>query len=165
MKVNILKTLLVSGAMLGMSSAAMAEAPGGPDCGWGNMLLVGSSGLGPHLGATITNGTSGNNTIGMTLGTNGCSVDGALTYGGNSLVWFDQILDEYSTDVATGEGEALNAVAVMFGVEPAHRDHFGDVMHENFAQLFPTQNVTSQEVVDSMVVVMKNDPTLAGYVG
>jgi hypothetical protein len=160
-----MKKILVSAILMGASSVALADAAGGPNCGWGNMLLEGSTGLGPHLSATFINGTSGNATFGMTLGTNGCSVDGALTYGGDKMVWFDQILDEYSTDVATGDGEALKAVAVMFGVEPEHRQHFGDVMHENFTTLFPSQDVTSQEVLDSMLGVMQADKTLAMYVG
>lgn len=161
----MMKKVIASAVLLGASSLAHADAPGGPNCGWGNMLLEGGTGLGSHLVATIINGTSGNATFGMTFGTNGCSTDGALTYGGDRLVWFDQILDEYSTDVAMGDGEALNAVAVMFGVEKQDREYFGSVMHDNFASLFPNQDVTSQEVLDSMVVVMKDDNRLATYAG
>lgn len=160
MKKTVLSTIL-----LGVSTFALADAPGGPNCGWGNLLLEGQSGLGIHLGATSTNGISGNATIGMTFGTNGCSVDGALTYGGDSLVWFDNVLDEYSTDVAMGQGETLNAVAVMIGVQPEDRDHFGQLMHENFSQLFPTSNISSQEVMDSMITLMSEDSTLNKYVG
>ena len=42
------------------------------------------------------------------------------------MVWFDQVIDEYSTDVAQGGGDAMNAVAVMFGIAPEHREHFGE---------------------------------------
>lgn len=160
-----MKKLLLSTALLGFSTFAIADAPGGPGCGWGNLLLEGQSGMVAHFGATTTNGTSGNATFGMTLGTNGCSVDGALTYGGNSLVWFDNVLDEYSTDVAQGQGETLNAVAVMIGVEQQDREKFGQLMHENFANLFPNTAVSSQEVMDSMVALMSKDPTLNKYVG
>jgi len=160
-----MKKLLLCTVLLGSSTAAMAVAPGGPNCGWGNLLLEGQSGLGPHLAATITNGTSGNATFGMTFGTNGCSTDGDLTYGGDALVWFDDILDEYSTDVAQGEGEALRAVAVMMGVEAQDQQHFGQLMHENFDVLFPTTSVTSQEVLDSMMVLMSEDDSLSHYIG
>jgi hypothetical protein len=129
------------------------------------MILEGKTGLANHMFALTTNGTSGNATFGMTFGTNGCSVDGPLTYGGDSMVWFNNILDEYSTDVALGHGEALNAVAVMVGVEPEDRDHFNNVMHENFALLFPNTETTGQEVLDSMVVVMSEDDTLKRYIG
>ncbi|RLA46625.1 MAG: hypothetical protein DRR06_04650, partial [Gammaproteobacteria bacterium] len=71
-------------ALAALPSLAFAEAPGGPDCGWGNMLFKGESGLGSHMIASTTNGTSGNATFGMTSGTNGCSANGTLTYGGTS---------------------------------------------------------------------------------
>lgn len=160
-----MKAKLIGATLLLTSSVALADAPGGPNCGWGNMILEGKTGLVNHMFALTTNGTSGNATFGMTLGTNGCSVEGPLTYGGESMVWFNNILDEYSTDVALGHGEALNAVAVMIGVEPEDRGHFNDTMHENFALLFPNTETTGQEVLDSMVVVMADDATLRKYVG
>ena len=160
MKKTVLSTIL-----LGVSTLALADAPGGPNCGWGNLLLEGQSGLPSHLSASSTNGTSGNATFGMTFGTNGCSVDGALTYSGDSLVWFDKVLDEYSTDVAVGQGETLDAVAVMVGVQAEDRGHFGELMHENFSLLFPKTDVSSQEVLDSMLALMSRDSTLSKYVG
>ncbi|MCB1756649.1 MAG: DUF3015 domain-containing protein [Gammaproteobacteria bacterium] len=156
--------MLISAVLFGATSSAFAVAPGGPDCGWGNMLLEGKNGLVMHMLAGTTNGTSGNATFGMTFGTNGCSVDGALTYGGEKMVWFDNILDQFSTDVAQGNGEALNAVAVMMGVEANDRAQFDAVMHDNFTVLFPSETVTSQEVLDAMIVVMKQDQTLSKYV-
>lgn len=160
-----MRNILLATVLLGASSTTFAVAPGGPGCGWGNALMEGSSGLGAHLVASSVNGTYGNATIGMTFGTNGCSVDGAITYGGESLVWFDNVLEEYSTDVAVGEGETLNAVAVMVGIEQQDREHFGKIMHSNFSQLFPDTEVTSQEVMDSMIALMSSDSTLNKYVG
>lgn len=160
-----MKSKLIGAVLLLSGSVALADAPGGPNCGWGNMILEGKTGLANHMFALTTNGTSGNATFGMTLGTNGCDVEGPLTYGGESMVWFNNILDEYSTDVALGHGEALNAVAVMIGVEPEDRSHFNDVMHDNFTQLFPSTDTTGQEVLDSMVLVMAEDDTLKKYVG
>ena len=116
-----MKRLVLSAALL-TSSSVYAVSPGGSDCGWGNMLFEGQSGLPAHLLASITNGTSGNQTFGMTFGTNGCSVDGGLSYGGESMLAFSNILDEFSEDVAQGQGEAIDAVAVMMGIEVEDRD-------------------------------------------
>lgn len=144
-----------------LPSLGFAEAAGGPNCGWGNMLFEGSSGLGPHLGATLTNGTTGNATFGMTSGTNGCSVDGTLTYGGQSLI--AEVMDEFSEDVARGHGEALNAVALSWGIAPEDRDAFARMTHGNFAALFPHENVTAGEVAESINTLMKQDKTLSKY--
>lgn len=151
----------MTGAILmAASSSAFAVAPGGPGCGWGNLLFEGESGP-IHFLATTTNGTSGNKTFGMTSGTNGCSMDGKLTYDGESML--GSIMDEFSQDVAMGQGEALNAVAVILGVAPADRTTFAEVTHENFNVLFPSENITAKEVMDSLQDVMKADTRLAKY--
>lgn len=157
-----MKRVLIVATLLGMSGAAMAEAPGGPNCGWGNMLMDGQSGLGAHIIASLTNGTSGNATFGMTTGTNGCSANGKLTYGGKSLV--GAVMDEFSEDVARGDGEALTAVAVAMGVEESDRALFKQVMHDNFASLFPSADVTAEQVSERVVELMRANDQLAHYV-
>ena len=143
------------------SSTSFAVAPGGPDCGWGNMLMDGQSGLGSHIIASITNGTSGNATFGMTTGTNGCSANGTLTYGGKSMI--GSIMGEFSEDVARGEGEALNAVAVAYGIDKADRDTFAQVLHDNFDAIFTSENVTAEEVTASIDALIAADSRLAKY--
>ena len=155
-----MKKLVTGAILMAASTGAFAVAPGGSGCGWGNMLFEGDSGP-VHFLATTTNGTSGNKTFGMTSGTNGCSMNGALTYGGKSML--GSIMDEFSQDVAMGQGEALNAVAVMLGVAPEDRQTFAEVTHENFKVLFPTENTTAQEVLDSLQGVMKADSRLVKY--
>lgn len=157
-----MKNIIIGVALIGASSMAFAEAPGGPDCGWGNMLLEGKSGFGSHFMASITNGTSGNATFGMTTGTNGCSTSGTLTYSGSNMV--SSIMDEFSEDVARGQGDAINTVAVIYGVEKQDRETFAKVMHENFAVIFPNENVTAAEMMASMEEVMKADPVLSKYI-
>jgi len=157
-----MKKIITGLILMSASSIALAEAPGGPNCGWGNMLFEGQSGLGSHIVASITNGTSGNNTFGMTSGTNGCSTSGTLTYGGRSMV--GSIMGEFSEDVAAGEGDALDTVAVIYGVEKQDRDTFAKVMHENFAVIFPGEDVTADEMIAAIEKVMKADTTLAKYI-
>lgn len=156
-----MKKLLTGAILLTASSSAFAVAPGGSGCGWGNLLFAGDSGP-VHILATTTNGTSGNKTFGMTSGTNGCSMNGTLTYGGKSML--GSIMDEFSQDVAMGQGEALNAVAVMMGVAKEDRDTFAKVTHDNFATLFPSESVTAEEVLASLEGIMKTDSKLAKYV-
>ena len=155
-----MKKIITSLVLLGASSTALAEAPGGPGCGWGNMLFEGDTG-GSHFLASTTNGTSGNKTFGMTTGTNGCSTSGKLTYGGKSMV--SSIMGEFSEDVARGQGDALDNVAVIYGVEKQDRDTFAKVMHENFAVIFPNENVTADDMIASIEKVMKADAKLAKY--
>lgn len=156
-----MKKLMAGVVLFAASAAAFAEAPGGPNCGWGNMLFKGQSGIVPHFLASTTNGSSGNATFGMTSGTNGCAVDGKLTYGGKAMV--GAMFDEFSADVAMGEGETLTAVAVAYGIAPEDRAAFAQLAHANFAVLFPSENVTADEVVATLEALMKNDAQLARY--
>ncbi len=155
------KTLIVT-ALLGISASALAEAPGGPNCGWGNMLMEGNNGLGSHIVASLTNGSTGNASFGMTSGTNGCATNGTLTYGGISLV--GAVMDEFGEDVARGDGEALTAVAVAMGIAETDRPLFKALMHDNFTTLFPSQDVTAEQVTSSIVTLMRADAQLARYV-
>jgi hypothetical protein len=159
-----MKRTLFGLALVAVSMSSFAVSPGGSDCGWGNMLFKGKSGIGPHFLASTTNGTSGNASFGMTSGTNGCSVNGSLTYGGKPMINLASIMDEFSEDAARGDGEAMTAVAVSFGVEPQDRDAFSAMVHSNFSTVFPSENVTAGEVMESLVTLMKQDQRLSKYV-
>ncbi len=160
----MMKKALIGAGLMASATLAIAHQPGGPDCGWGNMLFTGQKGLVSHTLASLTNGTSGNATFGMTSGTNGCSTEYRLTYGGKSWLNISAVMDEFAEDVARGEGEALNAVAISMGVRPEDRAHFSAVMHDNFAVLFPAADVTAEELMASILDVMEADQRLSQYV-
>ncbi len=158
-----MKKVIAGLVLISASSVANAGAAGGDGgCGWGNALFKGQSGTATHVLAGITNAITGNNTFGMTTGTNGCTTTGTLGYGGQSVV--SSIMDEFSEDVARGEGDALDTVSVVYGVDAKDRDVFAKVMHENFTTLFPSEDVTADEVMASIEEIMKSDATLSKYV-
>ena len=158
-----MKKIITGLVLLSASTIVNAGAAGGDSgCGWGNALFKGQSGMASHVLACITNVTTGNNTFGMTTGTNGCTVTGTLGYGGQSVV--SSIMDEFSEDVARGEGDAMDTVAVVYGVDAQDRDTFAKVMHENFTTLFPSEDVTAEDMMASIEEIMKSDATLSKYV-
>ena len=150
-----MKRTILGIALLASSSTAFA-------CGWGAMAFEGDSGLGPHLMASTTNGTSSNAVFGLTTGTNGCDASNVIKYKGSSV--FDSMLDVFIEDVARGEGEALDSLAVIYEIEEADRAVFASTMHENFTVIFPNENVTAHEVAMSVDKVLKANPRLAKYV-
>jgi len=157
-----MKKTIAGLVLISASSVANAGSAGGEGCGWGQALFEGQSGTATHVLAGITNAITGNNTFGMTTGTNGCTTTGTLSYGGASVV--SAIMNEFSEDVARGEGDALNTVSVVYGVEAQDRDTFAKVMHENFTTLFPSEDVTAEEMMASIEAVMKADADLSKYV-
>ena len=158
-----MKKLLSALVITAASSQAFAVVPGGPDCGWGNMLWKGESGLPMHILASWTNGTTGNATFGMTSGTNGCSSSGTLTYGGNALIDLSSLMDEFSEDVARGDGEVLSAFVVSAGVEAQDRAAFKQALHSNFDEIFTSANVTTEEVLENIAAVIGQNEDLAKY--
>jgi len=158
-----MKKYVLAAVLLGASMSASAVAPGGEGCGWGNLVFEGQSGLPSHLLASSVNGTSGNATFGMTSGTNGCDTSGALTYDGKSLLSMNGMLEEVAQDMAVGHGEALTALSVSMGIQPADRPHFDNVMHQHFADVFPSQKVDAGQVVGNINSVMKQDQRLKVY--
>ena len=139
-----MKRILLGTLFTVVSINAMAEAPGGPNCGWGNMLFEGQRGTPAHFLASTTNGTSGNATFGMTSGTNGCSTRASLTYGGKSWFAMNGMMNELSEDMAMGQGEALTTYAVVLGVAPEDRGYFASVTHQHFNQIFSSADVTAE---------------------
>ncbi|MBD1551084.1 DUF3015 domain-containing protein [Pseudomonas typographi] len=158
-----MKRILLGTLFTVASFNAMAQAPGGPNCGWGNLLFEGQRGTPAHFLASTTNGTSGNATFGMTSGTNGCDTSGALTYGGKSWIAMNGMIDELSEDMAKGQGEALTTYAVVLGVKPEDRAYFETVAHQHFTQIFNRPDVTAEDVHNNTLGVMKNDARLAKY--
>lgn len=158
-----MKRLILAAALSVTASGAMAGAAGGEGCGWGNMLFEGQSGTAAHVLAITTNGTSGNNTFGVTFGTNGCSSSGTIKYGGKEMIDVSAVMDELSEDVARGEGEVMNAMAVSLGIQTQDRAAFNSAMHENFNVIFPSQDVTTDEVLAAIWSVMQQNEQLAHY--
>jgi hypothetical protein len=159
-----MKRILLGCLLAGSSVTAFAGAAGSSECGWGQILFEGQSGKVSHILALTTNASTGNNTFGVTTGTNGCSGSGTISYGGKSMVDVSVLMDEFSEDVARGDGEVITAVAVSLGIKPEDRAEFKEALHENYDKLFPSQDVTTDEMLSAMWTVMEQDETLKPYV-
>lgn len=163
MKKHLFGRAIIFAFLSTLGVTAHAAQAGGGGCGWGNMLFEGKSGLGAHLIATTTNGTSGNATFGLTSGTNGCDSSVKLGYGGHSWLAINGMLDTIAEDMARGNGEALNAYATLLGIEPGDRAHFAQITHENFYRIFSTPDVTGDQVIAATMDVMSRDERLLRY--
>lgn len=158
-----MKKLIAAAALASVSVSAFAVSPGGPNCGWGNMLFNGKSGLGYHSLASVTNASSGNQSFGMTSGTNGCSTSGKLTYGGKEMLSMNGAIDNVAEDSAVGHGEALTALSASMGIESQDRAQFEQMMHDHFDAIFTSEDINAEQVMNNIDAAMKKDKTLAKY--
>ena len=111
-----------------------AKAVDSTGCGLGSTVWKGQSGMLPQLMAVTTNGTSANQTFGITSGTSGCDPNGRITGGtGKILAFLEKNMDSFAIDVAKGEGETLNTLAQISNKDV---NEIKKIVQDNFDYLF-----------------------------
>ena len=142
-----------------MLSVAQSFGPAG--CGVGSIIFDGQTGMGPNILAATTNGFYGTQTFAMTSGTLGCDVNQPVV--SNTAMYIDANMENIASDISRGQGEALDALASLLSVEQADQAHFATVMQENFSKIYPTSDVTADQVTLAVFDVLRSDTTLAKY--
>lgn len=140
---------------------AMADQDIG--CGLGSMVFAGQEGkVVKVLGAT-TNGTSGNQTFGITFGTLGCDGTGAVTSTETVSLFIDGNVDQLARDMSKGEGETLATLAEVWGFTEQDKVAFSALAQANFSSVFTSENVTSQTVLENLNRLVANNEALSSY--
>lgn len=159
-----MRKLLIASALsatLPFSSMVMADPDVG--CGLGTMLFEGHSGKVSKVLAATTNGTSGNQTFGITFGTLGCDGSGEVTSSAKVAMFIDGNMDNLARDIAKGEGETLATLSEVWGVQGDDKLAFHQLAQENFAEVFESDNVTSQQVFTNLNELLSQNESLAVY--
>ena len=153
---------LIAATILATSST-MAFAAGPAGCGLGTAVIFKDANeWHEHVLAATTNGTSGNQTFGMTSGTLGCeAANGPLA---DAQLFIDQNMDQLAVDAAKGQGETLAALAEVMGVEAADSVAFNRTVQSNFDSMF-NADATSEVALESLKTAMAKDVELKKYVG
>ena len=156
---------LILGAMIASAPfTAMAAGGHGPaGCGLGTAVVFQNADeWHEHVLAATTNGTSGNQTFGMTSGTLGCGdANGPLKNG--IALFLDNNLDQLASDTAIGDGETLAALSELVGIDADDRAVFTAELKANFDAIFVSNNTTSGEAYDALVKIMSQNTRLAKY--
>ncbi|MGH7788631.1 MAG: DUF3015 domain-containing protein [Candidatus Binatia bacterium] len=154
--------LLAATAVVLSSSAAWA---GDPDigCGWGTQAFKGQSGVLYKVIAGTTNGSFGNQTFGISSGTIGCSRGGVIKADAQLNMYAGANIDKLASDMAAGQGESLDTLAVLLGVEDADKPAFFQLTKSNFDVIFPSGQVTAGTMLSSLVDLMSADQQLSKY--
>ena len=150
---------LVAGALA--TGAALADDSTG--CGLGTMLFDGHSGVGPQVLAVTTNGTSGNQTFGITSGTLGCDTNGTVSYNAAVQRYMGKRLDRVAADMSAGGGEHLGVLADLIGIEEARHEAFFRLTQQNFSRIVPSVEVDAEQVLLNLQAVMAEREEWAVY--
>ncbi len=100
--------------------------------------------------AVTTNGTSANQTFGITSGTSECERPSSFVQNRRVNEFVQANLDNLARDIARGGGETVSALADLLEVPAARRPSFYRRLQASFGQIFPTPDVGYAHVVDSI---------------
>lgn len=132
-------------------------------CGWGSKVFEGQRGIAPQVLAVTTNGTSGNQTFGITSGTSGCTQDGVVSSTWKTAMFIDGNKERLAQDMSRGNGEALQSLAHLIGVKEMDKDAFYRATKENFSRIFSTDKVSAEQIAAALKEVLAADSSLAQY--
>lgn len=147
----------------GSAYAEEGDTADSSGCGVGTILFKGQDGPAPQVLAITTNGTLGNQTFGITTGTLGCNQNGIVRSPAKVRLITTSSLDNLARDMARGEGETLDSLAEAMTIDAGDRSLFFTTMQANFARIFPSEDVTADEVLTSIHAVMAEDAELSRY--
>ncbi|TDO98823.1 DUF3015 domain-containing protein [Marinomonas balearica] len=160
-----MKKLILSAALATASISSFAAGGHGPaGCGLGSQVFTDANEWYEHVLAATTNGSSGNQTFGMTSGTLGCE-DANGPFSSSVAVFINDNLEPLAVDSAKGHGETLAALGQLIGVESQDQAVFEETMQTNFDSIFASADVTSASAYEGIVELMENSPELAKYLG
>ena len=149
-----MKKILAIVVALGFAAPALVSAAGNhpmAGCGLGYVLFGhnDNSQVMQILAAT-TNGTSGNQTFGMTTGTSGCTEDGAVKFVKEVEVFAEVNLDTLRREMAMGQGEFVETFAYMISGSEAHVSSLTSLFQNEYKTLFPSSETTSGEMLAAL---------------
>lgn len=152
------KVILLSLAGLMVSGPLMAQPKyGAAGCGLGSILFEPNSGTFMQILAATTNGSSGNQTFGITSGTSNCDASGGGEESAANFAATNRVA--MSKDIARGQGETIQSVAELAGCQDSAA--VGVSLQKNFSSIFPNASVSDQEVGAGVIRVLKSDASLS----
>jgi hypothetical protein len=152
--------LFASLAFLGAGFNAYANGPAG--CGVGTAVVFPDANeWHEHVLAATTNASSFN-TVSMTANLLNCdSANGPLKL---AEAFMNDNMDQLAADSARGQGETLDTLAELIGVEAADTAAFRATVQSNFDSMF-TAEATAGDAFRSLTEAMAQDEALQKYVG
>ena len=142
------KTLFIAVTTALLSTSSFA---GNVGCGLGNSVIKNQDSVLMQVFAVTTNGTSGNQTFGITSGTSGCTKPAKFVSNDRANEFVVGNMDALALDISNGQGEALDTLATLLNV--SNPETFASVLQKNFNKIYTSENVSSANVIDNIVAL------------
>ncbi len=137
-------------AILALGTVASATVNNQTGCGLGSQVIKDdSSAIMLALQAT-TNGTSGNQTFGITSGTSGCKKV-KLVINERAAEFVASNMDQLAKEVAVGHGESVDTLAELLAVED--KAIFAASLQANYNAIYTSKNAEMADVLENISAV------------
>jgi hypothetical protein len=143
-----MKKLLVSlAAVVALASVASAGVNSQTGCGLGSMIIKDDSSAVLLALQATTNGTSGNQTFGITSGTLGCKKT-KLVMNERASEFVASNMDILAKEIALGHGESLDTLDELLKVQD--KLAFNAALQANYNKIYSSKSVKMADVLDNI---------------
>jgi len=156
MKKLVVVIFAVLSMLIVLAGMSWAVDPKNTGCGLGSMVFEGQNGLMSQTAAATTNGIFGNQTFGITSGTLNCERYKDFAYNEKVDTFVAQNMDNLARDIARGQGEYVNTLAVLMEVPDVKKASFRSQLQAHFSDIYTSDKVTHSEIVQNILVVAES---------
>lgn len=144
---KILTSLAVAAVL---STASYAGVNSQTGCGLGSQIIKQDDTAVILALQATTNGTSGNQTFGISSGTSGCK---KAQFAMNERVeeFVASNMDQLSKEIAIGQGESIDTLAELLNIED--KATFAASLQENYNRIYTSSNVKMADVLDNVTAI------------
>ncbi len=143
-----MKKVLVSlAAVIALGSTAFAGVNNQTGCGLGAMIIKDDSSAVMLALQATTNGTSMNQTFGITTGTLGCKKT-KLVLNERAEEFVASNMDTLAKEISMGQGESIDTLAELLNVED--KEAFATALQANYNKIYSSKNVKMADVLDNI---------------
>ncbi len=141
------KILLSVIATVALTTTAFAGVNNQTGCGLGAVLIKDNSSTVMLVLQATTNGTSGNQTFGITSGTLGCKKT-KLAMNEMAEEFVASNMDTLAKEIAVGHGESIDTLAELLNIED--KATFSASLQSNYNAIYTSQKVEMSDVLDNI---------------
>lgn len=133
-----------------LSTGAFAGVNSQTGCGLGSQIIKQDDTAVVLALQATTNGTSGNQTFGISSGTSGCK---KTQFAMNERVeeFVASNMDQLSKEIAIGQGESIDTLAELLNIED--KASFAASLQENYNRIYTSSNVKMADVLDNVSAI------------
>ncbi len=143
-----MKKIIISAvAVLALSTSAFAGVNSQTGCGLGAVIIKDDSSAVMLALQATTNGTSMNQTFGITSGTLGCKKT-KFVMNERAQEFVASNMDVLAKEIAVGHGESIDTLAELLEVQDTAT--FSASLQTNYNSIYTSQNVEMNDVLDNI---------------